>query len=36
MMYEALRLARRKIAGMRTWAAYQHYGSPYYRLFRRF
>jgi len=34
-MYEPLRLARRKIAGMRTWAAYQHYSSPYDRPFRR-
>ncbi len=36
-MYRAMQAARRKIAttssGTRTWAAYQHYGSPFLRLF---
>jgi pimeloyl-ACP methyl ester carboxylesterase len=36
-MYAAMREARRAIAkfpgGARTWGAYQHYGSPYFRLF---
>lgn len=33
-MFEAIRKARQKIAGTQTWAAYQHYGSPYSRVFR--
>jgi CHAT domain-containing protein len=33
-MHEALRRAREKIAENRTWSAYQHYGNPYFRLFR--
>ncbi|MBN1204684.1 MAG: CHAT domain-containing protein [Myxococcaceae bacterium] len=37
LMHEAMRAARRAIAttsaGTRTWAAYQHYGSPFLRLF---
>lgn len=36
-MYMAMRAARRASAGTgtdgRTWGAYQHYGSPYFRLF---
>jgi pimeloyl-ACP methyl ester carboxylesterase len=36
-MHEAMRAARRAVAttsaGTRTWAAYQHYGSPFMRLF---
>lgn len=36
-MYQAMQAARREIAttssGTRTWAAYQHYGSPFLRLF---
>jgi hypothetical protein len=36
-MYRAMQAARREIAttssGTRTWAAYQHYGSPFLRLF---
>ncbi len=36
-MYRAMQAARREIAttssGTRTWAAYQHYGSPFVRLF---
>ncbi|WP_224368088.1 CHAT domain-containing protein [Hyalangium versicolor] len=36
-MYQAMQKARREIAttssGTRTWAAYQHYGSPFLRLF---
>jgi pimeloyl-ACP methyl ester carboxylesterase len=36
-MHSAMRAARRAIAttsaGTRTWAAYQHYGSPFLRLF---
>src|ERR1051326_7317837 len=42
-MYEAIRYARHKVfrsvradgvPDTRTWAAYQHYGNPYFRLFR--
>ncbi|MDQ3830322.1 MAG: CHAT domain-containing protein, partial [Candidatus Tectomicrobia bacterium] len=37
-MHVAMREARRKIFekdyGVRTWGAYQHYGNPYFRLFR--
>jgi pimeloyl-ACP methyl ester carboxylesterase len=33
-IYEALRIARRRIAASTTWGAYQHYGDPYFRLFR--
>jgi hypothetical protein len=36
-MHKAMMEARRSIAnptvGTRTWAAYQHYGSPFFRLF---
>jgi pimeloyl-ACP methyl ester carboxylesterase len=36
-MHSAMRAARRAVAttsaGTRTWAAYQHYGSPFFRLF---
>ncbi len=32
--YEAMRQARRKIAGTNTWGAYQHYGNPNFRLLR--
>jgi hypothetical protein len=38
-MYAAMREARLSIAdspdGARTWGAYQHYGSPYFRFFDR-
>jgi CHAT domain-containing protein len=34
-MFEAIRLARQRIAGTRTWGAYQHYGSPSSRAFRK-
>lgn len=38
-MYRAMRDARRKVAsvksGLRTWGAYQHYGSPFYRFFHQ-
>jgi hypothetical protein len=38
-MYAAMREARLSIAdspdGTRTWGAYQHYGSPYFRFFDR-
>jgi pimeloyl-ACP methyl ester carboxylesterase len=37
-MHVAMREARREIFqkdyGVRTWGAYQHYGNPYFRLFR--
>jgi hypothetical protein len=33
-IYESLRRARQKIAHTQTWGAYQHYGNPYFRLFR--
>jgi pimeloyl-ACP methyl ester carboxylesterase len=33
-IYTALREARRQIVSTKTWAAYQHYGNPYFRLFR--
>jgi pimeloyl-ACP methyl ester carboxylesterase len=33
-MYEALRRARQRIVDTHTWGAYQHYGNPYFRLFR--
>ena len=33
-MYEAIRRARKQIAETHTWGAYQHYGSPWFRLFR--
>jgi hypothetical protein len=37
LMYAAMRDARQRIAGVpydfRTWGAYQHYGSPYFRFF---
>jgi CHAT domain-containing protein len=37
-MHVAMREARRMIYdkpyGLRTWGAYQHYGNPYFRLFR--
>ncbi len=36
-MHRAMRDARRRVAsvksGLRTWGAYQHYGSPFYRFF---
>jgi hypothetical protein len=36
-MHAAMREAREAIAekpeGVRTWGAYQHYGSPYFRFF---
>ena len=38
VMYEAMHDARlavvKALSGIRTWGAYQHYGNPYYRLFR--
>jgi len=37
-MHVAMREARieifQKDYGVRTWGAYQHYGNPYFRLFR--
>ena len=37
-IHQAMREARREIFskdyGVRTWGAYQHYGNPYFRLFR--
>jgi len=35
VMFEALRSARRRIAYSTTWGAYQHYGDPYFRLFKQ-
>jgi CHAT domain len=34
VMFHATRRARQRIAKTQTWAAYQHYGGPYFRLFR--
>ena len=33
-MWQSMREARQAIASTPSWAAYQHYGNPYYQLFR--
>jgi len=33
-IYQAMKLARRKIVDTHTWGAYQHYGNPNFRLLR--
>jgi pimeloyl-ACP methyl ester carboxylesterase len=33
-MWEAMRAARQAIRESRSWAAYQHYGNPYFRLLK--
>ncbi len=33
-MWESMRQARQAIASTPSWAAYQHYGNPYFQLFR--